>query len=119
MKNRAVLAFGVAAAAAAAVWALSVPLTGKSEPWDAESPYYVLALVVAGVLSGSLVPRHLAWHYMGAIAGQVAYELVFLKFGPLFVLGLAFLAGYSTIFLAGVAIVAALRSRGSNEATAV
>ena len=51
---------------------------------------------------------------MGAIAGQVAYELVFLKFGPLFVLGLAFLAGYSTIFLAGVAIVAALRSRGSN-----
>jgi hypothetical protein len=72
----AVLAFGAAAAAAAAVWALSVPLT----------------------------------------AGQVAYELVFLKFGPLFVLGLAFLAGYSTTFLAGVAIVAALRSRGSNEA---
>jgi len=110
VRNRAVLAFVVSAGAAAAVWALSVPLTGKNEPWDGDGPYYVLALAIAGAISGSLIPKHLGLHYIGAIAGQVAYELAFLKLGALFILGLAFLAGYSIIFLAGAAILATLRA---------
>ena len=96
------------------LWALSVPITGKSEPWDAESPYYVIALAIAGVVSGGLIPKHLAMHYLGAVSGQMAYELLFLKFGPLFFLGLVFLMGYSIIFLAGAAIAVALRNRGAN-----
>jgi hypothetical protein len=111
VKNRRVLAFVVAAAAAAAVWALSALLTGKSEPWDSEGPYYFVALAVAGLLSGSLVPKHLVLHYFGALAGQAAYELVFLKPGPLFVLGLVFLAACSIIFLAAAAIAAGVRIR--------
>ncbi len=104
---------------AAAVWALSVPFTGKTEPWDADGLYYFIALAVAGAFSGAVIPKHLATQYIGAVVGQAAYELVFLEFGALFVLGLAFLAGYSIIFLGAAAVVASFRNRGSNEATAV
>lgn len=119
MKNRAISALISSAALAAVVWALSVPITGKSEPWDAEWPYYLIALAIAGAISGAVIPKHLGAHYLGALAGQAAYELVFLKLGPLFVLGLAFLAGYSVIFLAAAAIVASFRKRRAHEATAV
>jgi len=43
------------------------------------------------------------------VLGQVAYELAFLKLGPLFMLGLVFLAGYSLIFLASAALVASFK----------
>ena len=116
MKNRAIWALIVSAALAAVVWALSVTFTGKSEPWDAEGPYYLIALAIAGAISGAVIPRHLGAHYIGAILGQAAYELVFLKLGPLFVLGLAFLAGYSIIFLGSAAILASFR-KGSSTAS--
>lgn len=110
MKKRALRAVFVAAGLGALIWALSVPLTGKAEPWDAESPYYFVALALAGAVSGAIVPRHLWAHYLGAVLGQTAYELAFLKLGPLFPLGLVFLAGYSLIFLASGALVASFRS---------
>jgi len=119
VKSRAVVAIVVSAALSAAVWALSVPITGQNEPWDAETPYYWVALGVAGAMSGALVPKHLWAHYVGAILGQAAYELAFFKLGPLFILGLAFLAGYSIIFVVAAAIVASLRKGADNEATAV
>lgn len=108
----------VSASVAAAVWALSVPVTGRAEPWDADSPYYVVALATAGAISGAVLPKHLWAHYIGAVLGQAAYELIFLRVGPLFVLGLAFLAAYSVIFVAVAAIVAYIR-RSKDEATAV
>jgi hypothetical protein len=114
-----VWAFIVSAALAAVVWALSAPLTGKSEPWDAEWPYYFIALAIAGAISGAVIPKHLGAHYIGAVLGQTAYGLVFLKLGPLFVLGLAFLAGYSFIFLATAAIVVSFRKGSVNEATEI
>lgn len=97
---------------------MSVPVTGRAEPWDADSPYYVVALATAGAISGAVLPKHLWAHYIGAVLGQAAYELIFLRVGPLFVLGLAFLAAYSVIFVAVAAIVAYLR-RSKDEATAV
>lgn len=108
----------VSASVAAAVWALSVPVTGKVEPWDADSPYYVVALATAGAISGAALPKHIWAHYVGAVLGQAAYELIFLRVGPLFVLGLGFLAAYSVIFVAVAAIVAYLR-RSKDEATVV
>jgi hypothetical protein len=115
VKNRAILALIISAALAAVVWALSVPFTGESEPWDAEGPYYVIALAIAGAISGAVLPKHLGAHYVGAVLGQAAYELVFLKMGPLFVLGLAFLAWYSFIFLATAAIAASLRKGAASS----
>jgi hypothetical protein len=79
VKNRAIWAFIVSAALAAVVWALSVPLTGKSEPWDAEWPYYLISLASAGAISGAVVPKYLGAHYIGAVLGQAAYEVSFLN----------------------------------------
>jgi len=118
MKSRAVFALVVAAALAAAIWALSMPITGHSEPWDAEALYYPVALGVAGVISGAIIPKHLWAHYVGALLGQVAYELVFLKLGPLFMVGLLFLAGYGIVFVLGAALAAFVRRGGNHEASA-
>lgn len=108
-RSRATWAFIISAVLAALVWALSAPFTGKSEPWDAEWPYYFIALAIAGAISGAAIPKHLAAHYIGAASGQAAYQLAFLKLGPLFLLGLVFLAGYTIIFLATAAVVASFR----------
>lgn len=106
-------AFLLAAALSAAVWALSGPVTGAREPWDAEGPYYLLALALSGALSGALVPKSLWAHYLGAVVGQAVYELVFLSVGPLFLLGLAFLLAYGVVFLAAAAAAAYLRARSA------
>jgi hypothetical protein len=119
VKNRALLALFVAAALSAVVWALSIPLTGKAEPWDAESPYYFGALALAGIISGLVVPKHVWAHYVGAVVGQVAYGLAFLKLGPLFVVGLLFLAVYSLIFFGAAAIASSFRKDRSGGSTAV
>jgi len=112
-----VLAVIVSAVLAATVWTLPIPITGRKEPWDADSLYYFAGLAVAGAVSGVVVPKHLWAHYLGAALGQAAYELPFLKLGPLFILGLVFLAGYSIIFVVAAAIVVLLRKRRTSEST--
>jgi hypothetical protein len=119
VKSRAVIAFLLSATLAAAIWGLSAFLSGKDEAWDTEGAYYVVALGIAGAIAGAAVPSHLAAHYLGAFSGQVAYELVFLKTGPLFVLGLVFLAAYCIIFLVAAAVAASFRKRVSNAGNAV
>ena len=104
MKPRAWLAIAVSALLSGAVWALSPWLVGHLEPWDADGPFYPLALLVAGVVAGLLIPGPLWAHYLGACIGQFAYEMLFLDVGPLLVLGLAFLLAYSVVFLLGAAI---------------
>lgn len=111
MTNRAWFPLSVSALAAASVWALSPLLTGQREPWDADGLFYVAALSLAGALAGWLAPRPLWAHYVGAVVGQVGYELLFLSVGPLFVVGVAFLLGYSLVFFAAAALGAWLRGR--------
>lgn len=91
LKPRAWLTIAVSAVVGASVWALSPWLVGHQEPWDAEGGFYVLALAAGGSVAGLLTPRPLWAHYLGAVAGQLAYEVLFLRRGPLFVLGIAFL----------------------------
>jgi len=111
MRARARHTLLIAAAASALVWAFSPWLSGHSEPWDAEGPYYVGALVVAGTVAGLLAPKPLWAHYLGTLIGQLGYEVVFLRIGPLFVLGAAFLLAYSIVFLVAAAAAAHLRGR--------
>jgi hypothetical protein len=101
LKRQALLSAAVAASIGAAVWALSPWATGHNEPWDAESLYYVAALLAGGLISGALMPRPLWAHYVGSVSGQLIYELLFLKIGPLFIVGAGFLLAYSLLFLAG------------------
>ena len=70
---------------------------------------YFGSLIVAGVVAGALVPRPLWAHYLGAVFGQLIYELIFLKLGPLVLIGALFLLGDSLLFLAGAAAAAHVR----------
>lgn len=107
----AVPAFGTAALTCAAVWALSPWFTGRHEPWDADSPFYVCGLMIAGVVSGALSPKPIWALYLGAVIGQVAYQALFLRLGPLFPLGVLFLAGYCFVFVTAAACVGYIRTR--------
>jgi len=106
-----VLAMGLGAL----IWAASPYLTGRNEPWDARSPYYVLALLSAGAVMGLLEPRRF-WRWPVAIyLGQCA-AIVTLAFmashgdiGLFFPLGMIVLAMYALISLIGSAAGAAAR----------
>src|SRR5262245_13535804 len=117
MKERPWPTVVISALASASIWALSPWLSGHPEPWDSESLFYVVGLIVAGMLAGLLRPRPLWAHYVGAVAGQAAYELVFLAVGPLFVLGVAFLLGYAIVFVLAAAAGARLRERWQRRLT--
>ena len=114
MKNRAVLTFMVAAVTSGLVWVASPWLTGQREPWDADFPFYFVALLVAGAFSGALAPKPLWAHYLGSFIGQLGYEVIFLKIGPLFVLGAMFLLGYCLEFLAAAGLMGYIRLRFRN-----
>jgi len=116
MRPRDAFTLAIAAALRAAVWALSPTLTGHAEPWDADGPYYLSALAIVGAITGSLFPKPLWAHYLGAVFGQAAYEAVFLDIGPLFILGLVFLLGSSLVFLATAAVGAFVRLRYTGRA---
>lgn len=103
--DRKISPWGVLALAAlfgALIWALSPGISGRAEPWDADSAYYLLALPVAGLVGGLLAGGPLWAHYTGLVAGQFLYGLIFTGAGSLMLLGLAFLAVYALLYLAGV-----------------
>jgi len=114
MNWRASATFFVAAVLSALIWALSPALSQHAEQWDANGPYYVFALVVAGAISGGSSPKPLWAHYLGAVSGQATFEAVFLSVGPLFMLGLLFLLGYSVVFLVAAAAAGFVRTRYSS-----
>jgi len=93
----------------ALVWALSPALSGHAEPWDAEGVYYPASLLLTGLLSGFIRPQYFWVHYLGVILGQLAFMLLFVPGGPLIIVGIALLAVYSLITLAGAAAGAGVR----------
>jgi hypothetical protein len=105
------LAFATAALTCALVWAASPWFTGRREPWDADSSFYLFSLMIAGAVTGAITPKPIWALYLGAIAGQLIYQLLFLKVGPLLLLGVLFLAGYCLIFLLTAALVGYIRIR--------
>ena len=111
MKPRAWVTLLVSAVTGVLVWAFSPWLTGRQEPWDADGLFYVGAQIVAGTVAGAIAPRPLWAPYVGALTGQLGYALIFLRMGPLFFLGAAFLFGYTAIFLAAAALVGFVRKR--------
>jgi hypothetical protein len=111
MKTRIWLTVLVAVVASGLVWAFSPWLSGHTEPWDAESYYYLVALFATGLISGLLVPRPLWAHYLGALIGQLSYQALFIGTGPLFALGGVFLLGYSLVFVVAAGLAAQFRRR--------
>ncbi len=68
MRRTALMTLLAAGAIGAAIWAISPWATGSKEPWDAESLFYVAALLLGGFLSGLVSPTPLWAHYAGAVA---------------------------------------------------
>lgn len=101
----------VSAAAAAGIWALSPLITGHQEPWDAAGHYYLWSLLLAGAFTG-LVTHQVRWAYFaGAVAGQLLYMLIFLKAGPLILVGVLTLCLYSVAFYLSALAAGCLRLR--------
>jgi hypothetical protein len=95
----------------AAIWALSPSLTGHREPWDSDTLYYFASLLIAGVLLGIFRPRRIWTHTVGIFLGQLLYVLAFLSVGPLIVVGVLFLAGYSLLCMVGAALGSRVRHK--------
>jgi hypothetical protein len=97
----------------AAIWLLSPWMTGRSEPWDAESGYYPGALLVAGALGGALIPMHWPAVALGIFVGQLLVILGGVLADPasggLWPLGVVFLGVYSVLGLIGAVLGAVLR----------
>jgi hypothetical protein len=111
MKFHPSLVILIAGLISSAIWALSPSFTGHREPWDADSYYYVAALLSGGLISGLTVPRTLWAHYVGSLLGQMGFALLFIQAGSLFVVGLGFLLMSSLLFLASAFVGTRLRLR--------
>jgi hypothetical protein len=119
MTHRAAVTFIVAAVLGATIWLLSPWVTGHKEPWDADGIFYFGALVVAGLIAGVVSPKPLWAHYLGSLIGQLSYELLFLKVGPLVVVGVGFLLAYCLLFVAAAFAAARVRAFLSGQQTVV
>ena len=117
MNRDMIIGFSVAAVLGAVIWGLSPLLTDAVEPWDAESPYYLLSLFVAGGLVGLLCPKHVWVAYLGIVMGQLAYMLIALPSGPLLLLGVLFLFGYGVLSLLGLALASQVRRKSGSVNT--
>ena len=103
------ISLSIAAGFGAVIWALSPIVTGAREPWDGESSYYFVSLLVAGIIIGGLSPKHEWSVWLGVVLGQLLYMLIFLPLGPLTPLGIMFMAAYGLISLVGAVLGARLR----------
>jgi hypothetical protein len=99
----------LAALTSAAIWALTPMLTNHREPWDSEGSFYLVAVGIAGAVTGAFAPKPLWAHYAGSFIGQLGYELIFLRVGPLFLIGAVFLLFYCAIFALAAALAAFIR----------
>ena len=104
----------LALALGAAIWLASPAMTGRREPWDAHSPYYVLALAGAGFITGWLGPQR-CWRWAVAIYGGQCLAVwgLTLRRGEdlgLFIpLGMIVLALYTLLSWLGALVGATLR----------
>lgn len=71
-----VLAAGILCGAA--VWGLSVPLTGVREPFDSPGFYYPVAMLVAGAIAALPAPRYWWLAVIAIFAGERLYAFAML-----------------------------------------
>lgn len=115
MKKDIIFNLSFSAFLGALIWALSPTITGYTEPWDAKSAYYFVALFIAGALAAIPNKQPLWAIYVGILLGQFLFTLFFLSFGPLLPVGIVFLAAYSLLSLLAAATIRLIFSYSRNR----
>src|SRR5688572_26814436 len=105
---KSIFLFGASMMLGALIWILSPRFTGHREPWDSDSGYYWLALLVAGFLPSCFCSQRFWLWPLAILIGQAAFLTISImqpdQSGALFPLGLLFLCFYSLVSFAGAAI---------------
>mgnify|MGYP003384166393 CR=1 FL=1 len=91
------------------VWAASPYVVGTIEPWDSESSYYVLSILISGVVLGTYSQKQIWSFGVGTFIGQLLYIVIFLPLGPLIIVGSVLLAGSGLICYLGALITKAVK----------
>lgn len=76
--SKAWLTLGAGSFCGAAVWGLSIAVTGVREPFDSNTLYYPAAMFLSGILASSFSPRHWWLAVIGIFAGERLYAFVML-----------------------------------------
>ncbi len=80
------------------IWVLSPNFTGEAEPWDSQSGYYPLSLLLSGILIGFLGQRKPWLWPIGICLGQSLYVTIFFDQGTgvnfFFPIGMIFMLKY-------------------------
>lgn len=79
--QKAALVFSIGVGCGVLVWALSVPITGFEEPFDAPSLYYIASMFFAGVIATIPGPKYWWLAVIGIYLGERFYGLFFLPQG--------------------------------------
>jgi len=107
--RRLLISLGIGLALGAAIWALSPAITGAAEPWDADQPYLLVSLLLAGIVGQFAYPGNI-WAMVGGLfAGQLFFMVTFLGVGPLILVGVGVLVVYSIAALFGAYVGLRLR----------
>jgi hypothetical protein len=84
-----------------AIWLVPATFLGQAEPWDGDRPWYVVALLLSGLLLGYLGSAHSFAAVAGMFAGQLVVLLGRVVSSPdnsaLWMVGVVFLAGYTFV----------------------
>lgn len=112
-KYPAIFLFGLGVLLGVAIWLFSPWITGKTEPWDADAPIWLISWVlvaVAGGLTGHLrgvcLPLGYAVGQMLVTAKPVLFgDLRVLALGWMFIFGYAAVAIVATLLVAGATVL--------------
>lgn len=84
-------------------------LSGANEPWKPYGHFFEVFLFCIGLGLGVARPKGFWAHYVGLFLGQSLYALLFLRMGPLALLGFIWLAWLSLAAFTGAAVGAGVR----------
>jgi|GEM_PF-4620646 len=77
------------------VWYYSPEMTGKIEPWDSDSYYYIISLCSIGFITGLLSLKYTFLVYFGVVLSQSFFLTYSLQPSKFYLVGLFFVFLYS------------------------
>jgi hypothetical protein len=114
-KRKAVALFALGVGLGIAIWVPSPWLTGRTEPWDADSPIWTLSWFVVAAAGSAMGRLRGACLPLGYAMGQMLITVRSVFSGEFGALGWLFIAGYAVVAMVVTLIlgcgVAWLRNR--------